>query len=79
MSVVSIRLPEQMLHQVDFFAQELHMPRNQYIREALLMMNKTVALQQRKEKLAQASLRTRTESMKINTEFSEIEHDPESS
>lgn len=40
-------------------------------------MNKSLYEQERKEKLFAISMRTRKESMKINSEFSNIEHDPE--
>lgn len=39
-------------------------------------MNKSLYEQERQEKLFAASMRTRTESIKINSEFSNIEHDP---
>ncbi len=75
MSVISIRLPEQLLHQLDHMAQFLHMQRAEYIRKAIEHMNEEINKNERKEKLIQASLRVREESMRINREFSDIEHD----
>lgn len=75
MSVISIRLPEQLLHELDHMAHFLHIQRAEYIRKAIEYMNESIAQNNRKEKLIQASLRVRNESMRINKEFSEIEHD----
>lgn len=75
MSVISIRLPEQLLQQLDHMAQVLHIQRAEYIRQAIERMNEEINKNQRKEKLIQASLRVRDESMRINQEFSDIEHD----
>lgn len=75
MSVISIRLPEQLLHQLDHMAQFLHIQRAEYIRRAIEHMNEEIHQNERKEKLIQASLRVRAENMRINKEFSEIEHD----
>ena len=75
MSVISIRLPEQLLHELDRMARQLHIQRAEYIRKAIEHMNAENLQNARKDKLIQASLRVRNESMRINQEFSDIEHD----
>ena len=75
MSVISIRLPEQLLHELDHMAHILHIQRAEYVRKAIEYMNESIIKNNRKEKLIQASLRVRNESMRINKEFNEIEHD----
>jgi len=74
---LSIRLPDRLLNEVDVYAQELHLPRAEYIRKALEVMNSEVSREQRRKRLTEVSRRVRKESMKINAEFSEIERDPE--
>jgi metal-responsive CopG/Arc/MetJ family transcriptional regulator len=77
MSVITIRLPEKMLHELDAGAHLIKVPRAQYIRLAIEHMNQEIKNKQRAEKLQKLSLRIRKESMLINKEFSKIEHDPE--
>jgi len=76
MSVISIRLSAELLHELDDRAHALHVPRTVYIRKAIEHMNDEVLHTERKQQLIQASLRVRKESMCINKEFSKIEHDP---
>lgn len=76
MSILTIRLPEAMLQEIDAYAQIKHIPRTTYIREALTEYNAKINAIERKEKLIKASLRTRKNSMRINSEFGKIEHDP---
>lgn len=78
MSVISIRLPEELLNQLDHMARFLHIQRAEYIRKAIEHMNEEIDKNERKEKLVQASLRVRNDSMRINKEFSDIEHDENS-
>ena len=75
MSVISIRLPDQLLYQLDHMAQYLHIQRAEYIRRAIEHMNQEIDKNKRKEKLIQASLRVRENSMRINKEFSDIDDD----
>jgi metal-responsive CopG/Arc/MetJ family transcriptional regulator len=77
MSIISIRLPEKLLHELDAQAQACKVPRTEYIRLAILHMNQEVKNKARRERLMKASLRTRKESMRVNAEFSEIENDLE--
>jgi metal-responsive CopG/Arc/MetJ family transcriptional regulator len=77
MTVVTIRLPEQLLHDLDAGAHTMHIQRAEYIRLAIIHMNKAIKQKQRIEQLKKASLRVRKQSMEINKEFSKIERDPE--
>jgi len=77
MTTLSIRLPDKLLRELDHGARLHHLPRSEYIRKAIEFMNQETQKQARKQRMAKASLRVREESMKINEEFSRIEHDPE--
>lgn len=76
MTTLSLRLPDDLLHDVDDFARQMHIPRAEYVRKALEQMNLTVAAQQRRTRLMEASLKVRMESMKVNAEFSSVEDAP---
>jgi len=76
MMTISLRMPDEFLHEVDAFAEELHLPRAAYVRKALERMNAAVAAERRRTRLMEASLKVRTESMKFNAEFSEIDDVP---
>ena len=76
MTTVTVRLPDELLQALDKRAKKLKISRSIYIRQALERMNEEVAAQYRRERLKEVSLRVREESMKINAEFSRIEHDP---
>ena len=76
MTTVTVRLPDELLQALDKRAKKLKISRSIYIRQALERMNEEVAAQHRRERLKEVSLRVREESMKINAEFSRIEHDP---
>ncbi|MFH0813608.1 MAG: ribbon-helix-helix domain-containing protein [Chloroflexota bacterium] len=76
MTTITVRLPDQLLHELDNWAKKLNIPRSLYVRQALEHMNKEIDTQRRRERLKELSLRVRAESMKVNAEFSEIEHDP---
>jgi predicted transcriptional regulator len=76
MSTLSLRLPDELLHDVDAFARQMHIPRAEYVRKALEQMNLTVAAQRRRTRLMETSLKVRAESMTVNAEFSSIEDAP---
>ncbi len=76
MTSLSLRLPDELLHDVDEFAQQLHIPRAEYVRKALEQMNMAVAAQRRRTRLMETSLKVRKESMKVNAEFSVLEDAP---
>lgn len=77
MSIISFRVPDKLLRELDHSAKAMHIPRAEYIRLAVQYMNREIHNKKRKQHLIKASLRVRDESMKINEEFSRIEHDPE--
>lgn len=77
-SLVSFRINEALLHAMKTNAQYLHLSQTEYIRQAIEHMNHETEKQERKKRLQAASLRVREESMAVNDEFKEIEHDPES-
>jgi predicted transcriptional regulator len=76
MATLSLRIPEELLHEVDASAEQLHLPRAAYIRTALEKMNCTVAHERRRQRLMEASLKVRGESMRVNAEFDAIEDAP---
>ena len=73
MTTLSLRIPDDLLHEVDDSAEQLHIPRAAYIRKALEQMNASVAAQRSRARLMEASLKVRGESMRVNAEFDEIE------
>jgi metal-responsive CopG/Arc/MetJ family transcriptional regulator len=77
MSVITVRLPDKLLHDLDTHAHAINLQRAEYIRLAIEHMNMTVKNKERVKRLKKASLQVRKESMRINKEFSRIEHDPE--
>lgn len=76
MTTLSLRLPDELLHEVDSSAEQLRIPRAAYVRKALEQMNAAVAAQHRRTRLMEASLKVRAESMRVNAEFNAIEDAP---
>lgn len=77
MNTISIRLPDDILQEVDCRAAELQIPRAEYLRRAIISMNRETRSCQQRRRLMEVSARVRKESMAVNQEFAEIEHDPE--
>ncbi|MBS0185093.1 MAG: CopG family transcriptional regulator [Proteobacteria bacterium] len=77
MSTITIRLSEQVLNTIKMRAHNLHISRGEYIRNAIEEMNKTLCKKEKISRLARASQLVRQNSMIINSEFAEIEDDPE--
>lgn len=77
MSTLSLRLPDKLLKEVEVRAHHLHLPKGEYIRRAIVEMNRKQSSEERQKKLIQASQRVRQESKKVNAEFELIEYDPE--
>jgi metal-responsive CopG/Arc/MetJ family transcriptional regulator len=73
--MVSVRLPDKLLEQVNEFALELDVPRAEYMRMALEAMNREMLEKRRRERLKALSLRVREESMKVNAEFEGLDDD----
>lgn len=76
-SLISIRLQDKLFNTMKAKAQHLDLSQTEYIRTAIERMNHETERLERIQRLKQASLRVRKESMKINAEFSKVEHDPE--
>ncbi len=76
MTTVTIRIPDDIVHNIDTCANHLNLTRSEYIKRAILAMNKTLKDDARAQRLRNASQRVRQESMVVNAEFSAIEHDP---
>jgi metal-responsive CopG/Arc/MetJ family transcriptional regulator len=76
MTTLSLRLPDDLLHEVDISADELHIPRAAYVRKALEQMNASIAAQRSRTRLMEVSLKVRAESMRVNAEFDAIEDVP---
>lgn len=76
-ALVSIRMDDELLQELKGKAELLHVSQTDYIRRAIRYMNKHIEKRERKKRIQRASLLCREESMKVNAEFSEIEHDPE--
>ena len=76
MTTISIRLPDDMLNEVDKIAKDLKVPRTAYLRQAILSMNSKVKEDRRRARVMKLSRRVRKESMRINAEFSEVENGP---
>lgn len=77
MNAISMRLPDDVLRELDQRAAKLNMSRTEYVRAAVRAMNKAVDAESRKERIRSASQRVRIESLKVNAEFSRIEHAPD--
>jgi metal-responsive CopG/Arc/MetJ family transcriptional regulator len=77
MSTISLRLPENILKETDMHAKELKMSRASYVRAALETMNEGINAKGRRQRLKEASLRVRGESLSVSKEFEKIEHDIE--
>lgn len=76
-ALVSVRMNDTLFESMKSMASMLHLSQTDYIRQAIERMNNEANRQARTQRLQQASLKARNESMKINAEFSDIEHDPE--
>ena len=75
-SLVSIRLNDELLQETKAHAQILHLSQTDYIRKAIERMNNEAEKNERKQRLKRVSLLVRKESMAVNTEFGEIDDDP---
>lgn len=77
MALISIRLPDNVLQEVNHLAKASHLTRTEYICDAIKQKNHEILANERAQRLKKASLRVRKGSMRINKEFSQIEHDPD--
>lgn len=76
-ALVSVRIDDAMFQVMRNMAKTLHLSQTDYIRQAISHMNDEASRKAQAQRLQQASLKVRNESMKVNAEFSDIEHDPE--
>ena len=77
MNSISMRLPEGLLRELDKRAAELVIPRTEYIRRAIVAMNRAIEDAKRRDRLQRASLKVCAESMKVNAEFAAVELAPD--
>ncbi len=77
MTTVSLRLPDCLIKETDKRAQELHIPRAEYIRRAIVTLNMQVTAEQRRRRMMEVSRRVRGESMRVNAEFNAVEDAPD--
>lgn len=75
MSILTIRLTDEIEKQVNQIARKLHVSRNEYIKKCIIHMNTNIYDQELKDKLINASKRVRKESMIVNAEFDDIEYE----
>ena len=76
MKTISLNLPEEVLDASSAAAEALRLSRAAYIRKAIERMNHETAARLRAEKMAQASMKCRAESMRVNAEFDALEGEP---
>ncbi len=77
MAAISLKIPEELIEASSQCAAALRIPRAEYIRRAIELLNKQTQSQLRAKRLAEASRKVRGESMKVNAEFAAIETDPD--
>ena len=73
MATISIRIQDEILEELDQHSRNMHIPRAEYIRQAVIAMNKQVEKELRRKRIMEASMRVREESMRVNAEFAAIE------
>ena len=77
MSLISIRLDDDLIKEVKDKSKKMHLSQTQYIRQAIEKMNAEIVKHEQALNLMEVSQRVRAESMKVNQEFADIEYDPE--
>ena len=77
MGTISLKLSKELLEASDRCAAALELPRAEYIRQAIVRMNRETQKRLRAQRLAEASRKVRKESMRVNAEFAAIERDPD--
>ena len=76
MKAISLKLPEELEEASRSCAALLRLSRAAYIRLAVERMNREMQTRERARRLAEVSRKVRSESMRVNKEFSAIERDP---
>ena len=77
METISLTLSDELLKTSGQCAKLLQLSRAEYIRRVIARMNSNTRGQLRAKRLANASRKVRQESMRVNAEFENIEHDPD--
>ena len=77
MDAISLKLPEGLLKAIDRCARALGMSRAEYIRLAIEKMNREAEASARTLRLAKASRKVCSESMRVNAEFAAVEREPD--
>lgn len=77
MRAISLKVSEDVLKEAERVAHLLGISRAAYIRRAIDRFNLLAAAEIRAQRLADASRKVRTESMRINADFAAIETDPD--
>lgn len=77
MGALSLQLSKELLEASDRCAAALELPRAEYIRQAIVRMNRETQRRLRAQRLAEASRKVRKESMRVNAEFAAIEREPD--
>ena len=77
MKAISLKLPDELVNASEECAGKLRVSRAEYIRKAIERMNKETKAAFRTERIKQASLKVREESMAVNAEFDAIEDVPD--
>ena len=76
MKAISLKLPGELVTKSDECAESLRLSRAEYIRQAIERMNTETRNSILINRMKQASLKVRGESMRVNAEFAAIEEDP---
>ncbi len=74
MATISLRISDALLTEVTQHSKEMHIPRTEYIRKSLVIMNRQTELEIRRKRMMEASRRVREESMRVNAEFDAMEY-----
>jgi len=77
MRSIALKLPDELLEESSRLAIRVKLTRAEYIRKAIIRMNRKTVARLRAERLTELSKRVRAESMRVNAEFAAIEHDPD--
>jgi predicted DNA binding CopG/RHH family protein len=75
MTVITIRISEDIMATVKIMSDNLGVSNGEYIRRAIVRMNKTLEDEAKKEQLIRASYLVRENSMEVNAEFDGIIHE----
>ncbi|MDZ5762691.1 CopG family transcriptional regulator [Candidatus Cyrtobacter comes] len=74
MPILTVRLSDEVLREVDMKSKALNISKNAYIQRAISNLNFKINEDIKRERLIQASYKVRANSMEINAEFDSIEY-----